>query len=164
MRKLDSNGLMVAKYQATIFERSVDECECSSPYFLKRYLKSEVLFELETRDQELLSFDVNDAMSKIKAEFGNLKYGTKKYSKDVMFWIGYFYAYVCYTRECPLRIVYSLINPQSLADLYYVYHTQSEEWCISRILEDAKETEDIFDKNKRLKKRFETLYKSRIAY
>ena len=43
---------------------------------------------------------------------------------------------------------------------YYVYHTQSEEWVISRILEIKGKNEDFFDKNLRIKEILKILYES----
>ena len=79
-----------------------------------------------------------------------------------MYWLGFIYRYICYTRECSTKFIFELIPPSELKTHYYVYHTQSEEWVVNRILETRDLTEDIFDKNKRLKKRLKEQYKTEL--
>ena len=40
---------------------------------------------------------------------------------------------------------------KQLNDVYYSFHTQDPEWCVRSLLEMNGLTEDVFDKNLRLK-------------
>lgn len=48
MKEFDHNGLMLAEYQGKLFEKSV-ELDCSSSIFIRRFLHSELLNDLDNR-------------------------------------------------------------------------------------------------------------------
>lgn len=150
MREFDHNGLLLAEYQAKLFEKST-ELNCSTPIFIRRFLNSKLLKKLDENNLNLLSLDVIDAINEINEQFGDSSYGKIKYSKSSMFWIGYIYRYISYTREQSTNFVMKLFPYKLLNKLYYTYHTQSEEWVVSSLLELNDLSEDIFDNNFRLK-------------
>lgn len=149
MKRFDHEGLLLAEYQGRIFEKSVD-LDYSTPIFIRRFFHSDFLNKMDNYPN-LLSLDVVEAIDSINEQFGNSNYGKEKYSKSAMFWIGYFYRYVSYTREQSTRFVMKIFPYKQLNKLYYVYHTQDLEWCISNLLELNGLTEDYFDNNYRLK-------------
>lgn len=149
MKRFDHEGLLLAEYQGKIFEKSVD-LDYSTPIFIRRFFHSDFLNKMDNYPY-LLSLDVVEAIDSINEQFGNSNYGKEKYSKSAMFWIGYFYRYVSYTREQSTRFVMKIFPYKQLNKLYYVYHTQDLEWCISNLLELNGLTEDYFDNNYRLK-------------
>ena len=150
MKTFDHDGLLLAEFQAKIFEKSVD-LDYSTPVFIRRYLHSNVLKKLDENNPQKLSLDVLEAINSINEQFGYSNYGKEKYSKSSMFWIGYIYRYISYTREQTTKFVVKLFPYKLLDRLYYVYHTQDMEWCISNLLEIQGFTDEIFDNNKRLK-------------
>ncbi len=152
MREFDRNGLLLASFQAKLFEASVKELSCSSPIFLRRFKYSEAARELDNKHPALIDLDVDSFFSRINEEYNETEYGEEKYNESAMHWLGYIYRYICYTRECSTKYVFSLFPPSELINRYYVYHTQSEEWVIEELLELKDLDEDVFDKNKRLKK------------
>lgn len=42
MREFDADGLLVCRYQASIFERSLIKTECGSAVFIRRFMNSDV--------------------------------------------------------------------------------------------------------------------------
>ena len=104
MREFDHNGLLLAEYQGKLFEKSCD-LNCSTAIFLRRFLHSELLNSLDTNNPSLLSLDVNEGIAAITEQFGDTDYGKIKYSKNSLFWIGYLYRYISYTREVSTRFV-----------------------------------------------------------
>lgn len=74
-----------------------------------------------------------------------------KYSKSSLFWMGYMYGYIAYTREQSMSFVMKLFKHQQMNDVYYSFHTQGLEWCISNLLELNNLPEEYFDNNYRLK-------------
>lgn len=62
------------------------------------------------------------------------------------------YRYISYTREEYTAFVMSIFDYKLMNDVYYTFHTQDPEWCIKCLLEIKNLDEDVFDKNKRLKK------------
>lgn len=150
MRKLDHKGLLLAEYQAKLFERS-SELGCSTGVFIRRFLHSDLLRKLDTNDPYALSLDVNEGINSILEQFGPSSYGKIKYSKSTLFWIGYMYRYISYTREITTGLVMSFFAYKQMNELYYTYHTQDPEWCVSNLLELNHLTEDVFDSNYRLR-------------
>ena len=150
MRKFDHDGLLLAEFQAKIFERSVD-LDYSTPVFIRRFLHSDVLKRIDENNPHILSLDAHEAIEDINEQFGPSNYGKDTYSTSAMFWIGYMYRYISYTREESTRFIFKLFPYKLLNDLYYAYHTQDIEFCVSNLLELQGLTEDIFDKNYRLK-------------
>ena len=151
MKKFDHNGLLLAEYQGKLFEKST-ELDCSTGIFLRRFLHSDLLEKLDTNQPSLVSLDVNDGINSILEQFGNTDYGKEKYSGSSMFWMGYMYRYISYTREIRTRFLMELLDYRQMNDVYYSFHTQDPEWCIQSLLEINHLTESVFDNNYRLKK------------
>ena len=151
MREFDHTGLLLAEYQGKLFEKST-ELDCSTGIFLRRFLHSDLLEKLDTNQPSLVSLDVNDGINSILEQFGNTDYGKEKYSGSSMFWMGYMYRYISYTREIRTRFLMELLDYRQMNDVYYSFHTQDPEWCIQSLLEINHLTESVFDNNYRLKK------------
>ncbi len=151
MKNFDHNGLLLAEYQGKLFEKST-ELDCSTGIFLRRFLHSDLLKKLDANQPSLVSLDVNDGINSILEQFGNTDYGKEKYSGSSMFWMGYMYRYISYTREIRTRFLMELLDYRQMNDVYYSFHTQDPEWCIQSLLEINHLTESIFDNNYRLKK------------
>ncbi len=151
MKKFDHDGLLITEYQGKLFEKSV-ELNCSSPIFMRRFLHSNLLEKLDNTHVQLLSLDVVEGLRDLVEQYGDEPYGKEKYSTSALFWMGYMYRYIAYTREQPVSFVMKKFNYKQLYSLYYPYHTQDPEWCISNLLELNHLTEDYFDNNWRLKK------------
>ena len=151
MKNFDHNGLLLAEYQGKLFEKST-ELDCSTGIFLRRFLHSDLLEKLDTNQPSLVSLDVNDGINSILEQFGNTDYGKEKYSGSSMFWMGYIYRYISYTREIRTRFLMELLDYRQMNDVYYSFHTQDPEWCIQSLLEINHLTESVFDNNYRLKK------------
>ena len=150
MRKFDHNGLLLAEYQGKLFEKST-ELNCSSAVFLRRFLHSDFVKRLDSNDLTSLTLDVNEGIENILNQFGDSDYGSIKYSKSAMFWIGYMYRYISYTREVSTQFVMKLFGYKQMNEVYYSFHTQDPEWSIRNLLEINNLDEDIFDNNLRLK-------------
>ena len=150
MKAFDHDGLLLAEYQGKIFEKST-ELRCSTAIFLRRFLHSDLLKKMDTNDVTSLSLDANEGIESIQNQFGESDYGNNKYSKSAMFWIGYLYRYLSYTRGVKTKFVMRLFPYKQMNDVYYSFHTQDPEWCVHSLLEMNNQSEDIFDNNLRLK-------------
>jgi len=148
MREFDHNGLLIAEYQGKLFEKS-EELNCSSPIFIRRFLHSNLLDDLD--NSKSFSYDTNEGLQSILEQFGDTSYGKEKYSKAALFWIGYMYRYIAYTREQSTNYIMNLFNYKQMNSVYYTYHTQDPEWCIKSLLNLNNISEKIFDNNDRLK-------------
>lgn len=151
MRQFDHSGLLLAEYQGKLFEKS-NELNCSTGVYIRRFLHSDLLKKLDTNNPAILSLDVWEGNNSILEQFGDSDYGKVKYPKSVLFWMGYMYRYISYTREQSTKFIMKLFDYKQMKDVYYSYHTQDPEWCIQSLLEINNLTESIFDNNSRLKK------------
>jgi hypothetical protein len=151
MRLFDSNGLRLAEFQGKLFEKSEQRFACSSPVFLRRFLLSGLLKTLDKNESSFIGWSVDEALEEIESRFGPSHYGKEKYSADALFWMGYLYRYMSYTREMDTPLLFYYFKPKRLNSLFFVYHTQDAEWCIKNLLELQGFSENIFDRNWRLK-------------
>ena len=132
MKEFDHTGLLLAEYQGKLFEKSTD-LSCSSAVFIRRFLHSDFVKKMDLNDTTSLTLDVNEGIDSIQNQFGDSDYGKIKYSKNAMFWIGYMYRYISYTRE----VATGFVMP---------------EWCVNSLLEMNNLSEEVFDNNLRLKR------------
>ena len=151
MRTLDTNGLRLCEFQAKLFEASVDRFDCSTSIFLRRFYYSNLLSILDKNNSSLLSLDVSEGLDEIEKQFGESDYGNEKISKEILFWVGYIYRYISYTRNINTQFLFKTFSYKKLFELYQVYHTQDPEWCVKSLLELYNLNENYFDSNYRLK-------------
>ena len=150
MKNLDSSGSKLCSFQAKIFSRSL-LLGCSSLVFLRRFFCSEFARKLDECESFQFSFDPSDCLDSIVMEYGETNYGSNKLQENVLYWLGYITRYICYTREYPSKLLYKTIPLKLFTENYEVFHTQSEEWVIERILAAAGLDEKHFDKAHREK-------------
>ena len=159
MKEFDHSGLLLAEYQGKLFEKS-NELNCSSGIFIRRFLHSDLLNKLDINQPSSVSLDVSEGINSIQEQFGDTDYGKEKYSGSALFWIGYMYRYISYTRETPTRFIAKLFHHRQMNDVYYSFHTQDPEWCIRSLLEINHLSDHNFDNNYRLK---ETIREKKYA-
>ena len=150
MREFDHNGLLLAEFQGKLFEKS-SELNCSSAIFIRRFLHSELLKKLDTNNPSFLSLDANEGIKSISEQFGESDYGKTKFSPAALFWIGYMYRYISYTRDVSTKFTMELFPYRQMNEVYFTFHTQDPEWCVQSLLEINCLHEEIFDNNFRLK-------------
>ena len=97
MREFDHNGLLLAEYQGKLFEKSYD-LNCSTGIFLRRFLHSHLVAQLDANNPAIVSLDPTEGIRSITEQFGDTTYGKTKYSQNSLFWLGYMYRYISYTR------------------------------------------------------------------
>ncbi|MDO4396614.1 MAG: antitoxin [Clostridia bacterium] len=122
MRKINRDGLLLCELQATAFEKSIDKMESSSEIFMRRFMKSKIAKSMDNGD---ILFSNIQATS----------YGSVKYSRNEMYWIGYIYRYFSFTYELSSSQVYKIIKPKELRGLFLPYHTMDPAQAVERILE-----------------------------
>lgn len=150
MKEFDHNGLLLAEFQGKLFEKST-ELGCSSAIFLRRFFYSDFLKQLDKNDSSTMSLDVIEAIQDIQDQFGEYNYGKVKFSKSSLFWMGYMYRYISYTRGLSTRFVMRNFPYKQMNDVYFSFHTQDPEWCVKSLLEMNGKNEDFLDNNLRLK-------------
>lgn len=152
MKKMDKDGLLLCKLQGDIFENSLNYVKTSSEIFIRRFMNSNIVKEMDSLAFLDDTLSVNDVYDLIELEYGESNYGKVKYHTEALFWIGYIYRYFAYTYELSSRQVYKIIKPKELNELYYPYHTLDCEQAIERILEAKEISFDQEEQNTKLLK------------
>ena len=135
MRKITNDGLLLCKIQAETFEKSIDKMDTSSEIFVRRFMRSSIVKQLDNEAILATNLQANDILDFINEEYGVSNYGSVKYSKDEMYWIGYIYRYFAYTYEWTSLRIYKNVKPKELRSVYLPYHTLDPTQAIERILE-----------------------------
>jgi hypothetical protein len=152
MRKISKDGLLLCKLQAEAFENSIDKMDTSSAIFIRRFMKSEIAKRLDNESILESNIQANDILELINEEYGISNYGSVKYTRNEIYWIGYIYRYFAFTYEMSSAQVYKIVKPKELRGLFLPYHTMDPAQAIERILE-AKEM--IVDEETELKRQYE---------
>ena len=137
MKTMDSMGLKMCRYQAELFTRSIDETECSSGVFIRRFMNSELAHRIDNSGGVFDSLDISDAINEIETQYGKCIYGKVKYSPNEMHWIGYLYRYWAYFSGMSSKQIYKIVKPGKLKQLYYPYHSLDPMQAIERIMEET---------------------------
>ncbi len=135
MRKMDKDGLLLCDLQAKAFELSSELMASSSAIFIRRFMNSKLAISMDNAD--VLEFNIGERalLEGINEEYGISEYGTVKYTKDELYWIGYLYRYYVYTYEISSRQAYKVMKPKELRSLFLPYHSMDVAQAIERILE-----------------------------
>jgi hypothetical protein len=149
MREFDNNGLRLAEYQAKLFEASYNRFNCSTSVFLRRFIHSELLERLDKNNSAILSLDVIEGLNDIEEEFGITEYGNNKYNLESLFWVGYIYRYISYTRNVSTIFLFKTFDYKKMFSLYHSFHSQDPEWVVGSLLELYNLEEDYFNPNYR---------------
>lgn len=138
MKKLDQSGLILCDLQAKVFESSVSNLPCSSEIFIRRFMNSDVVRELDSGYALDAVITPAGILERIEEQYGATEYGSVKYTANEIFWIGYIYRYFAYTYELSSSHVYKLVKPKELRKMYPAGHTMDCSAAIERIIESQK--------------------------
>lgn len=135
MKKIDKDGLLLCELQAKIFEMSIDATEVSSEIFIRRFMNSQISKSIDSCEILQTNMQANDILERIEEQYGKSNYGSKRYTKNELYWIGYIYRYFSYTYEKSSVQIYKIVKPKELRALFLPYHTLDPSQAIERILE-----------------------------
>ncbi|MCF0105576.1 MAG: hypothetical protein HUJ53_02310, partial [Holdemanella sp.] len=65
----------------------------------------------------MISESVEEALLNLEREFGKTDYGKNKYSSEALFWMGYLYRYISYTREMNTPLILRRFPLEQLNEL-----------------------------------------------
>lgn len=135
MKKIDKDGLMLCELQAKTFEMSIDATEVSSEIFIRRFMNSQISKSIDSCEILQTNMHAKDILERIEEQYGKSNYGSKRYTKNELYWIGYIYRYFSYTYEKSSVQIYKIVKPKELRALFLPYHTLDPSQAIERILE-----------------------------
>ena len=152
MKKISKDGLLLCELQAEAFENSIDKTDTSSEIFIRRFMKSEIAKRFDNESVLESNIQPNDILELINEEYGISDYGSVKYKRNEIYWIGYIYRYFAFTYDISSAQVYKIVKPKELRGLFLAYHTLDPTQAIERILE-AKGM--LIDEEEELKPQYE---------
>ena len=123
MRKISKDGVILCTLQAETFEKSVEKMDTSSEIFIRRFMKSKIAKRFDNESILESNIQANDILELIDEEYGISNYGSVKYTRNEMFWIGYIYRYFAFTYNMTSAQIYKIVKPKELRDLFLPYHT-----------------------------------------
>ena len=134
MRTIDNNGLILCDLQSELFEKSLS-LDCSSEIFIRRFMNSKIVKQFDSTQILDDTLTIPDIYEQLVNEYGDSSYGSIKYSKNELYWIGHIYRYLCYIYEISSKQAYKIIKPKELRSVFLAYHTFDTKQAIERILE-----------------------------
>ena len=160
MKKIDKDGLLLCELQAKTFEMSIDATEVSSEIFIRRFMNSQISKSIDSCEILQTNMQAKDILERIEEQYGKSNYGSKRYTKNELYWIGYIYRYFSYTYEKSSVQIYKIVKPKELRALFLPYHTLDPSQAIERILE-AKGL--LLDEEAELQRQYEIFRKIRMG-
>ena len=152
MKKISKDGLLLCELQAETFENSIDKIESSSEIFIRRFMKSEIAKRFDNESVLESNIQANDVLELVIEQYGASDYGSVKYTRNEIYWIGYIYRYFAFTYELTSARVYKIVKPKELRGVFLPYHTMDPAQAVERILE-AKGI--LTDENEELNRQYE---------
>ena len=104
----------------------------------------------------------NDILDLLNEEYGVSNYGSVKYTRNEMYWIGYVYRFFALAYDFSSSQIYRIVKPQELRNAFLPYHTMDPAQAIERILE-AKGLSFEQDEAQELKRQYEIYRRIRQA-
>ena len=169
MKRMNKDGVLLCELQATAFENSVDKMESSSEIFIRRFMRSRIAKRLDDGSVLESNIQAEDILQLVNEEYGFSNYGSVKYTRNEMYWIGYIYRYFVITYELTSMQVYKIVKPKELKGLFLPYHTMDPSQAIERILEakglftdEKMELERQYEIFKRIRNKNKSCTKNRL--
>lgn len=158
MNRLDQSDISLCKLQAEAFEQSVDGMDCSSDIFIRRFMNSNIVKKMDHGETLAMNWTAGDFLIQVDEQYGRSSYGSVKYTKNEMYWMGYLYRYFALMCDKSSTQVYKLVKPKELRELFLPYHTMDPAQAVERILE-AKQM--LRDEEAELQRQYEIFKKVR---
>lgn len=134
MRTLSEEQRRLCTLQARVFEVSGTASPCGSAVFVRRFMYSNFAKRLDDAPVSPVQAPLQQLVEDVDREFGK-PYGTKRYSADELYWMGYLYRYwQCATGKTS-KAIYHIMGARELRNLYLPYHTLDPMQAIERIME-----------------------------
>ena len=155
VRRPDTDGIILCRLEAEVFEASINYFAGSSEIFIRRFSHSSLADSFDTKSLLNQGDCVLKCLESLKKEYGDISYGKEKFSPDEMYWIGYTHRFFCLTYGVSSLEAFKILKPKDMRNVYYPYHTMDCSQAIARMLETRGRTLD----EKELEERFKSIYR-----
>ena len=135
MKELGRDERLLCELQGKIFEKSVEEYGTSSAVFVRRYMNSDYAARMDRIGFIDRPTNEREAFASLDTQYGSSQYGSKLFSPDELFWMGYIYRCWVYAYEISSKAVYKMSNVREMHSVYYAYHTLDPIQAIQRLME-----------------------------
>lgn len=86
--------------------------------FIRRFMRSRIAKRLDDGSVLESNIQAEDILQLVNEEYGFSNYGSVKYTRNEMYWIGYIYRYFVITYELTSMQVYKIVKPKELKGLF----------------------------------------------
>lgn len=135
MKHMSQEERELCAWQAGVFEASVTASADSSAVFVRRFMRSDIAKRMDSGAYAAVATQPKAAVREVDAPYRNEGYGSEKYSRNEMYWMGYFYRCFCCVTGKSSKETYRYIGARELRGLYYPYHSLEAEQAVERVLE-----------------------------
>ena len=123
MRTLDYSESELCIIQAELFEMSVKKASYSSLVFIRRFMLSNFVGSLDNKSYLFQSNNPDYVFEVLDKEYGESEYGSQKYDKEVMYWVGYMYRTISFLYNLSSKQVYRLFPAKEIVNCYEIYNS-----------------------------------------
>lgn len=154
MKVLNENEVKLCQFQANLFEKSVNGCKYSSAIFIRRLMMSRIIKSFDNQNYLYMTMDAYDIINELDEEYGKSTYGTKKFTENEMYWIGYIYRAIAILYKLSSKKVYKLFKANDIVKYYNTYHTFDIVYAAERMMEsiDYNQVDYMIEGTKLLKR------------
>jgi len=131
---INNRIIEIAKIQGSLFEYSCKNSNCSSSFFIKQFLYSNLAKHMSNINFVYSNDDVVYLYNQLN-EQKKLTLGKNKYSEHIMYWIGYLLAVISLKEAISPEQIYKIIKPEELFVSYEAYHSLDIEESAERIIQ-----------------------------
>lgn len=130
----------MCELQADIFENSIRRFNCSSSFFIARFMNSKYAKELDNTDDPYNFYSPNCVLDGLENTYPSLKeYQGQKYTQNVLRWIGYIYRAWSIIKKKSSSEIYKHLKGEEMYSLYDSFHTFGIDYCVTRLEEIVNE-------------------------
>lgn len=124
----------LCELQADIFESSFRRFNCSSSFFIARFMNSKYAKELDNVDDPYNYYSPNCVLDGLESSYPSIKeYQGEKYPLNVLRWIGYIYRAWSIIKNRSSSEIYKYIKAEKMYSLYDSFHTFGIDYCVDRL-------------------------------
>lgn len=131
---IDHEVRAIAQIQGDLFKFACDTKDCSSSFFVKQYMFSDVAARL-TDIRFLFTSDSPASLYSELKEKKKLNVGKEIYPKETMYWMGYLISVMAFSKNLSPKEIYRIVKPKELLLAYEAYHSLDIEDAVERIIE-----------------------------
>ncbi len=127
---------LMCELQADVFEKSLNIFNCSSSFFISKFMYSDIAKQLDDIDNPYNYLSLESILLSLERQYPSLnKSGEEKYTSQVLRWLGYIYRAWAILKHHKTSYIYKYMKADKMVGLYDSFHTFGVEYCVDRLEE-----------------------------